>query len=207
MPHVVVEVEDREKLRSGDDEPHRPYVLTVKRDDYDDREDAGFRRLGSKFPQNPFRNSFSCFNSLASVHKLLLHFLFELWIISSTICSNQKLQKEGTVCVGLINHPFVYHLLLSISAEAPSSTIFHWSKLVRSRRRHQVRRAPLPSPFFYKVLLFCSISSPMGNLNVVPSASLPWCPKRSLWLFQTLFVPPMDRKGTPPPHPRLDRHC
>ncbi|KAF3550441.1 hypothetical protein DY000_02005779 [Brassica cretica] len=23
MPHVVVEVEDREKLRSGDDEPHR----------------------------------------------------------------------------------------------------------------------------------------------------------------------------------------
>ena len=39
----------------------------------------------------------SCsFNSLASVHKLLLHFLFELWIISSTICSNQKLQKEGT---------------------------------------------------------------------------------------------------------------
>ncbi|KAL0707689.1 hypothetical protein Bca4012_074115 [Brassica carinata] len=54
-----------------------------------------------------------------------------------------------------------------------SQQVFH--------RNSEVRRAPLPSPFFYTNLHFCSISSPMGSLNLVPSASLPRCPKRSSW--------------------------
>ena len=116
---------------------------------------------------------------LSSIFYLLLFFLsnFFIFFILKSLTSNLFISKDYLCKIQI--EPQIQLIVTDL----PSQTIDIMIDVSQQVFHHnsQARQALLPSPFFYRDLLFCSISSPMESLNLVPSNYLPRCPKRCLW--------------------------